>query len=46
MVPNYVALYMTKKPIFLRGASSPAPDISLATPVFSHELATHGAPGV
>ena len=35
------ALYRTKESVFLRGAASPPPYISLAAPVFSHELPAH-----
>ena len=40
MVPDYTtpALYRTKKSVLLRGAASSPPYISLAAPVFSHEL--------
>ena len=43
VVPDYTtpALYRTKESVFLRGAASPPPDISLAAPVFSHELPAH-----
>ena len=43
VVPDYTtpALYRTKEPVFLRGAASPPPYISLAAPVFSHELPAH-----
>ena len=43
VVPDYTtpALYRTKEPVFLRGAASPPPYISLAVPVFSHELPAH-----
>ena len=45
VVPNYTtpALYRTKEPVFLRGAASPSPYISLPpTPqVLSPELSTH-----
>ena len=40
VVPDYTtpALYRTKESVFLRGAASPPPYISLAAPVFSHEV--------
>ena len=43
MVPDYTtpALYRTKESVFLRGAASPPPCISLAVPLFSHELPAH-----
>ena len=43
VVPDYTtpALYRTKESVFLRGAASPPPCISLAAPVFSHELPAH-----
>ena len=43
VVPHYTtpALYRTKESVFLRGAASPPPYISLAAPVFSHELPDH-----
>ena len=43
MVPDYTTptLYRTKESVFLRGAASPPPYISLVAPVFSHELLPH-----
>ena len=43
VVPDYTtpALYRTKESVFLRGAASPPPYISLAAPVFSYELPAH-----
>ena len=43
VVPDYStrALCRTKESVFLRGAASPPPYISLAAPVFSHELPAH-----
>ena len=43
VVPHYTtpSLYRTKESVFLRGAASPAPYISLAAPVFSDELPAH-----
>ena len=43
VVPDYTtpALYRTKESVSLRGAASPAPYISLAAPMFSHELPPH-----
>ena len=43
MVPDYTtpALYRTKESVFLRGGASPPPYISVAAPVFSHELPAH-----
>ena len=43
VVPDYTtpALCKTKESVFLRGAASPPPYISLAAPVFSHELPAH-----
>ena len=40
VVPDYTtrALYRTTESVFLRGAASPPPYISLAAPVFSFEL--------
>ena len=36
-----LGLYRTKESVFLRGAASPSPYISLAAPVFSHEPPAH-----
>ena len=43
MVPDYTtpALYKTMESVFLRGAASPPPYISLAARVFSYELTAH-----
>ena len=43
VVPDYTtaALNRTKESVFLRGAASPPPYISLAAAVFSHELPAH-----
>ena len=43
VVPDYStpALYRTKESVSLRGAASPPPYISLASPLFSHELPAH-----
>ena len=43
VVPDYTieALYTTKESVFLHGAASPPPYISVAAPVFSHELPAH-----